>query len=244
MNLFYLPKVKMTEQILLTQDPIQTFLRTRISIQYLEDPYFIYIKPPVDQNWRDLEKLLEIPYVFYWFAFTFAGHHKLYNIIWGTFSDGVVSIVNGCTYRINKQAKLSILNASKNAREDHGFFYLGGAVRDRVTETMQQYLSPTEMLDFPLKSNRTEVKNRTDIAQDVDRIGLPPELLQFMLEKITDAIEHSKISVEPIPQTCPSLNQCFNSIDEMCQLYHHGSECFLDPSDRHYKQCTLDVDLR
>jgi hypothetical protein len=234
-KLDYLLKSQMQTktQIERTPDPIKTFLQTRTTTQYLEDPYFIYLKPPVDKNWQDLEKLLEIKTIFYWYAFTFAGHNKLYNIIWGTVAGEEVVISGGCTYRIDSKAKLSILNAVKQQQSEHGYFYLGGGVRDRIAETMKSYSVP----GFSTKRESGDSLNRYDLSFDLP--DLDETLLRTLLEKIVDAIEHSDVSRSAVPQTCPTLNECFNNLNSICQLYHHGSKCFLDSRDRNYEECNL-----
>jgi len=229
----------MQAQLQIKKDPIKTLLQTRLKeSSYLEDAYFVYLKQPARSYLDELEQLTEEPEVFYWYAFTFAGHNKLYNIVWGTFVDGVVTIDNGCTYRIDNKAKLSILNAVKKTRKENDFFYLGGGVRDRIAETMNQYLLPGHQLPGILGTSRANAdKNRVDLNLEFlkDSPGtpnlskesqvnpnLPPELLSFILDKIIDAIEHSDISNRAIPQPCPTLEECINRATELCQLYHQG----------------------
>jgi len=245
-------------------DTLHAFLQTRLNeTQYLEDAYYVYLKKPSRSYWEDLEALLNKPEIFYWYAFTFAGHNKLYNLVWGTFVDGEVTIESGCTYRLNSKARLDILNKVNSLRKTDNYFYLGGGVRDRYSETMSKYVKPSDMEylnavstvsgvstvstvstvsnvnsnEFQLKPD----KNRRDLQKDLEKaLGLPKSLLKFILDKIIETLEYSKLSLEAVPKTCPELNDCSSAkeiSDPNCEVYYYGTECYLNPKDRDYKDC-------
>jgi len=217
---------------------LQKFLSEIIQSQYLEDAYFIFVKNLDRKNWQQLQELFDKNTIFYWYAYTFSGGNKMYNIVWGTFSNGVAKITSGCSYYFNTKAHLQILNNVIDRKKQKGYVYLGGTVRDRFSETMKEYRPDV----FTAKE-----KNRVDLDKELTEFikinNLDTNFVNDMLSNISKKIETSNISNKRIPADCAPIEECANDNDyeEKCQLYYYGNACYKEKEDYDYVECEKDL---